>query len=375
MHGRWGEPVFRKNVKALDPGFDSEFDSVDEREWYRILEGFSDANIFQTWAYGAVTAGPRNIAHMLLKENGHVVAIAEARIAKLPGLPVGIAYVRWGPLWRRYESGARPDVFRQAVRALRNEFACGRGLVVRLLPLLFDSDDPCYGQILAEEGFSRSGDDAPSRTILMDLGSSLGEIREGMRAHWKRELKVAERKALEVVEGSGDELFEAMIEIHGEMLARKKFVEGSDINQFRQMQGQLPDRFKLGIMLCRSDLGPCAGLVWSAVGAAAIYLFGATGNVGMKSNGAYLLHWQLIERLKREGRAVYDLNGVNAVNNPGTYKFKADLAGINGREVAFLGQFESCANAVSRTVVGLAEGHRSVRKRVAQAARLRKLTR
>ena len=51
-------------------------------------------------------------------------------------------------------------------------------------------------RILAEEGFSPSDNDIRSRTVLMDLTPSLQELRDQMRPHWKRELRVAERKGL-----------------------------------------------------------------------------------------------------------------------------------------------------------------------------------
>lgn len=347
--------VASKKVRDLDPGYTSEVDRVNEQQWHEILGNFDDANIFQTWSYGVVTSGQRNVSRLLVKRNGDALAMAQARIAKVPGVNVGIAYVRWGPLWRRRGSEEKPEIFRQVVRALRNEFACKRGLVVRMLPVLFDTDSPCYAGILAEEGFTSLGGETKGRTILMDLSPPLEELREGMRPHWKRELKIAERKALDVSEGSGDDLFASVIDIYREMVSRKRFTEGSDISQFRLMQERLPESLKMRIMVCRSGTGVCAGVVCSAIGKAAVYLFGATSNLGMKSNGSYLLHWKLIEQLKHEGRTVYDLNGINPTMNPGTYKFKSDLAGSHGKDVLFLGQFESHASVISHGCVGIGE--------------------
>src|SRR5437660_5338455 len=137
-------------MRALDRRYTSSVDTVDEATWYRILGDFDDANIFQTWAYGVVTSGRRNLSHLLLKEDGNNVSVAQARIVRVPLTHVGIAYIRWGPLWRRRLTEERPELFRQVVRALRNEFACKRGLVLRLLPALFDTDPPCFAAILAE---------------------------------------------------------------------------------------------------------------------------------------------------------------------------------------------------------------------------------
>ena len=79
-----------------------------------------------------------------------------------------------------------------------------------------------------------------SRTILMDLSPSLDDLRQGLRPHWQRELKVADKQKLEIIEGREDELFEMFIEMYREMVARKKFSEPNDIKEFRTIQRQLP---------------------------------------------------------------------------------------------------------------------------------------
>src|SRR5207249_10232968 len=272
----------------------------------------------------------------------------QSRIVKLPFIDVGIAYIRWGPLWRLRNAGAKEETFRQAIRALRNEYVCRRGLVLRLFPLLFDDDAPSFLSILKEEGFPRSGEEKLHQTLLVDLSRSLGDLREGLRPHWHRYLKVAERNRLEVIEGDADEFFEMFIKIYRETVSRKRFVESYDINEFRSIQSLLPEKFKMKIMLCRSGDELCAGLVCSAIGKTAIYLFGATSNTGMKSRGSYLLHWKLIEGLKRDPRVtVYDLNGVNPKTNAGMYRFKNDLSGANGRHAYVLGRFDSHPHVLS----------------------------
>ncbi|HEY3044202.1 MAG TPA: peptidoglycan bridge formation glycyltransferase FemA/FemB family protein [Vicinamibacterales bacterium] len=346
-------------MRALAPGYTSEIDTVDQRSWHECLQDFDDANIYQTWSYGEVIGGARNMSHLVLRSGGRVVAVAQARIARLPLVNIGIAYVRWGPVWRYHGLGADVEVFRQALRALRNEFVCRRGLALRLLPVLFDDDSAPFATILAEEGFLPSAHEVHSRTILMDLTPSLQEVRDQMRPHWKRELKVAERKGLQIVQGTDDELFKTLIDLHQEMVSRKKFVEGNDINQFRLVQNRLPENLKMRIMLARSGAGACAGLICSAIGRTAVYLFGATGNIGLKSNGSYLLQWKLIENLKAEGCALYDLNGINPDKNPGTYKFKHDLGGTLGREVGFLGRFDAHASVLTDASLGFGDGVRS----------------
>jgi len=359
-------------MRALGAGYASEVDTVDERTWCHMLRQFDDAIICQTWSYDAVRCVREKISHLVLKEGGEIAAIAQCRIVKPPIIDAGIAYVRWGPLWRRRGIGAPVGTFRQAIRALRNEYACKRGLVVRVYPLLFDDGSSDFVSILREEGFSWLGKERRERTLLIDLSRPIEELRASLRPHWRRQLKSAERNGLEILEGSGDELFEMFTEIYRETVSRKGFLRPDDFGDFRSIQARLPDELKMRIMLCRSGQDVCAGLVCSAIGSTGIYLFGATSNSGLKSRGSYLLHWKLVEWLKHNRFAVYDLNGINPVTNPGTYRFKNDMCGEHGRDVAFFGRFESSANALSSSFVACGETlrttYRALRRAFAERA-------
>ena len=347
-------------MRGLDVAYSSEVDTLDDEMWYRLLGQFEDANIYQTWAYGLVRNGRQNISHLVLKDQDRVVAIAQCRIMKAPIIGAGIAYVMWGPLWRTRGGQTNVEVFRQAIRALRNEYALRRGLLLRIYPCCFEDEARYFMPILNEEGFGRVNDDKSARTILMDVTPSLDDLRKRLRPHWQRELKVAEKHKLEILEGVHDELFEQFIVMYKEMVARKKFLEPNDISEFRTIQSLLPDDFKMRIMLCRSSEGICAGLISSAIGGTAIYLFGATSGAGMKSRGSYLLQWKFIDWLQQQFVPQYDLNGINPETNAGTYKFKNDLAGEHGKDVRFLGRFESCESVVSYACANVGERLRSL---------------
>jgi hypothetical protein len=350
----------RQKLRALAAGYGSEIDTVNEHEWCQLLERFDDANIYQTWSYDKVRSGRKNVSRLLLKKNGVTVGIAQARIVKLPLIKAGIAYIRWGPLWRLRDEKADPETFRQAIRALHNEYACRRGLVLRLYPALCHEASSPLSSILGDEGFSLVGRERPDRTLLLDLNRPLPDLRASLRPHWHRYLKVAEKNELEIVEGHDDTLFEMFIGIYREMVARKGFLEPNDINEFRLIQSQLPERFRMKIMLCKSGGEVCAGVICSAMGTTGVYLFGATSNAGLKVRGSYLLHWRLIEWLKQCGFAIYDLNGISPLENPGTYKFKSDLCGKDGKDVFFLGRFDSCTNFLSDSVIGCGDRLRTI---------------
>ena len=46
--------------------------------------------------------------------------------------------------------------------------------------------------------------------------------------------------------------------------------------------------------------------------------------------------------------------------NPGGYTFKSGLAGKNGKDICYIGQFEACENPLSAVAVRTAESGRNV---------------
>lgn len=334
----------------------TEIESVDKDTWYKIINNFSDANIYQTWAYDEIRFGRNKMSHLILKNNDVVVAATQIRIVKIPIIGSGIAYVYWGPLWKVKNTKTNPDIFRQTIRALRNEYSVRRGLLLRIYPELFNDEAEIFLPILKEEGFGLVDEESPSRTLIIDLSHSLDELRKGFDAKWRGHLSKAERSTLEIIEGYDDKLFEMFISIYRELLERKKFAVPNDINEFRAIQKDLPEKYKMKIILCRYEGKLCVGAIMATIGQTAVYLFGATNETGMKSNGSYLIQWKFIEWLKAKQFTFYNLHGINPVTNPGGYIFKSGICGKkNGKDVLFLGKFEVCDNKLSALAVKYGE--------------------
>jgi hypothetical protein len=342
-------------IKELDVDYRAEVDCVDKDSWHEILKEFNDANIYQTWSYDSVRYGDDRISHMVLKKCGKVVAVAQARVVKIPFVSVGIAYVRFGPLWHLRGQGKDAIAFCQIIRALRNEYVIAKRMVLRILPFLFYDDSNMYSSVFEKEGYSRLFGDEVSRTILMDLTLPVEDLRRGLKEKWRYNLKQAEKKNFAIKEGVEDELFELFETVYKEMTERKQYVPSIEIAEYRSMQRDLPDNFKMHLIICLLDDVPCAGIICGAIGNTGIFLFGATSNNGLKSKGSYLLQWKAIEWLKHNNFTSYDLNGINPEKNPGTYQFKSGLSGKNGREGQFIGRFDTYNSGIDYLLITWAE--------------------
>ena len=58
---------------TLDPVWQVEVDRATPAEWSSMLDLFADANLYQTWSYGAVRWGRKNLSQLVLKRDGEVL--------------------------------------------------------------------------------------------------------------------------------------------------------------------------------------------------------------------------------------------------------------------------------------------------------------
>lgn len=329
-------------------------DDVTEVEWYNRLEQFGDASFYQTWAYGAVSWGDSQLSHLVLEPADGPAGLAQVRVVTLPVLRAGVAYVRWGPCAQRRGAPWDPDAWRQSLGALVAEYADRRGLLLRVIPNVYEEDDHAGAalEILREHGLERDAAIPAYRTIRVDLAPDPEAIRKRFDGKWRNQLNAAERRDLTVTEGTGDDLFGQFVDLYDEMMSRKQFETSVDVRAFRRIQQRLPDASKMLVLIAASNGVAQAGLVATAVSETGIYLLGATTSEGMKNKGSYLLQWQMMCRLRTVGCRWYDLGGINPETNPGVYHFKNGMGGIECRQ---LGRFSRGGSRLSTAAVHAAE--------------------
>lgn len=343
--------------------YQAEIDKVTETEWCELLDRFGDANIYQTWSYGAVRWGTKNLSHLILKRNGEVVGIAQVRIIRPTRFKLGIAYLRWGPAFHLRTQALNVDDVKAMAAALREEFVEDRGLYLEILPNAFsDSSRSAAFQSAFQRFDHRAGiSGGKYRTFVLDLLPALEELRKKLDKKWRNQLNAAERNDLRIVEGNGVEEYDVFCKLYDEMWERKQFESTVSIGEFRRIQEQLPKSQRMRIMLCLHGEQPVAGLVCSEMGDSCIYLLGATNDEGRNLKAAYLLHWSMIRSLKEKQVRYYDLGGINPAKNPGVYHFKC---GFNGADVTHISPLVACDSKLSAAFVQLGQVARSSRRRI-----------
>jgi hypothetical protein len=342
-------------MRPLPSDFRVEVDGVTGAAWHGLVSQFDDANIYQLWQLAETGRRADDVSRLVLRQGDEVVAAAELRLFCLPLTRSGVAYLRWGPLWRRTGRTPDPEHFRLALRALRTEYVERRGMVLRLNPRLFTGEHADRIESLTQEGYSLLPPASAEQTLIMDLSPTVEQLRAGMDKKWRNCLSKSEREGLTLESGTSDALFDLFTPIYDEMVQRKQFAPTADLARHRRIQATLPEDLKMGVIVARHQGRPCAGAIYSAIGDTALYLFGATNDVGMRTSGSYLVQWELLNTLKRHGIREYDLHGINAESNPGTYRFKKGLAGKHGREVSFVGPSQCFAPSLTNYSLLLAD--------------------
>jgi len=340
-------------------------DRIRREEWSALLPQFADASVYQTWEYGAVCWGDKQLSHLILKDAGNVVAMAQVRIVRVPVIGSGVAYVRWGPLWRKGDADL--SVFQAGMDALQDEYVKKRGLVLRVIPNVYSNDSfaDTTRATLQERGFALAADVSPYRTFRVDLSPTIEELRAGLHQRWRNKLKNGEKTGFKINIGTSAELYEQFAVAYEEMMARKKFETTVDIYEFQRIQSGLPDALKMTVLVCEKDGVVFNSLVVATGGDTGIYLLAATSNAGLEANGAFVLQWQAIEMIKQRGFRWYDLGGANPEKNPGGYQFKSGMSGV---EATQLGRFDCDANWISRVSVTSGERLKKMLKRKSEPA-------
>jgi lipid II:glycine glycyltransferase (peptidoglycan interpeptide bridge formation enzyme) len=348
----------KERAHMQSPGWQVEVDRATPAEWSQMLDLFDDANIYQTVAYGKVRWGGKNLSHLVLKQDGDVLAIAQLRVFRPTPLKFGIAYLRWGPLCERRGKRTDPEVHAKMARALEEEYVGKRRLLLRILPSAFAGSPRAEALESAFNTFDREPRTPGNaqRTLVLDLAPTLELLRRNLDKKWRNQLTRSEKNNLEITGGNGSEQYRRFCLIYDQMRKRKSFDSTLDVAEFGRIQENLTECHRMQVLICEEKGVPVAGLVASAMGDSAIYLLGATGDAGLNSKGAYLLQWSLVKWLKENGVRWYDLGGINPEGNPGVHHFKE---GLSGMDVCRTNPFVASGSAISTATfkAGLAMQH------------------
>jgi peptidoglycan pentaglycine glycine transferase (the first glycine) len=313
---------------------------ADKDRFNKHVAGSPLADVLQSWEWGEIKRETGWKPIRLLLERDDTVQGSCSMLLTRParGVPP-LAYAPRGPVLN-YE----PDEQLQAmIDGIRSEsrgafmFMCDpaiedRALEARVAERLMNR--------VAASGF---GGVQPKTVMVLDLEPDLEKIQAGFKSKWRYNIRLAERKGVEVREGTKDDI----PKFHDILLetARRDGFSVRGPRYFDSLWNNLAPNGKLKLFIADFGGEPIAGIMLFCMGPRAVYVYGASSNQHRNVMPNHLIQWQAIKWAKENGHSIYDFRGVSPVRNgepvdqslAGLNRFKE---GFGARYVEFAGQFD-----------------------------------
>jgi CelD/BcsL family acetyltransferase involved in cellulose biosynthesis len=264
-----------------------------------------------------------------------------------PLLPVGLGYLKFGPMWRPAGEPADRGVLARMLSALVEEYCRRRGHMLTVLPRPSPDFNEAEEQALREAGFRpREGQVDPLR-YLVDVSRDPKDQMASLGQKWRYNLRKALQNGLEVSLADPAEGIGEFAQMHREMVARKGIADRDAVEaRLNAMLSDLPSALRPTIAFVRKEGRALAGAVVGRTGDVPVYLFGASRDEALDLNAGYALQWWIVNWLREQGERWYDLGG--GAMEPRLEQFKRGLVGKAGRIHRMLPEHDHWAGVPGR---------------------------
>lgn len=328
-----------KLVPALDDLYCEVVDAPDAA-WDRMAAGFSDMCLEQTVAFAGSRFGTGRAIGLILREspNGEPLALALAVAAVIPVLGLGLAYVKFGPLWRRRGAPVQPENLTRMLEALKREFAQKRGLAVRIMPPADPGYETEWKEALAQTKFVFHGNVADPERYLVDLTLSEADQLKSLGSKWRNNLAKSAIQELEVREADLNAGMPEFLALYRGMLLRKQFDDRHGVGDLPAIAKAAGTALGMRLFLAYHARQPIVGSIIVGAGERIFVPFSATDERALELRAGYALRWAIIERLRGTEARWLDLGGTEG--DQGLKHYKLGNVGKRGRIAEIPGEFE-----------------------------------
>ena len=327
--------------------------AVSPEDWPETSQQFCDLTHEQSLTYSIAAAarvGARAEFMSIETAAGTPLAAMSARVRKIPGLGRGIAWIPSGPLILSGH-GCSPGIetLEVVLDALRNHYVRKAGHILRLrLPLPVNSQVGWVGDV-ALRGFALMEQATPYRTVLIDLTEPEDTLWKNLHGKWRNPLRNAMRSGIGIDYLPFAEGYARFLPLYDQVRQAKGFEPDIGPGFYKDLTG--PD-FEHDTLIAHKDGSDIGAITIGRTGRSAVYLFGATPEIGRKLNAGHLLMWQAILHAAKQGCEWLDLGGISETDNPSVARFKRRTG---GDEVTASGPYEARAEGMASASILMAE--------------------
>ncbi|MFA5131434.1 MAG: peptidoglycan bridge formation glycyltransferase FemA/FemB family protein [Patescibacteria group bacterium] len=270
------------------------------------INRLAGGEFLQTWAWGKLVAAEGEIIERWgATENNQVRAVMTVIKKHLFG-PFFYWYAPRGPIGEKI-----------AIEFLLTEFKKKKtgAIFLRLEPQELPTG-------LGLNHIKKSVALQPQKTLILDLSRSVEELLKAMHPKTRYNIKLAEKKGVEIVSGTAADFSEfwRLLTLTGER-------DGFRLHGAAHYQNLLNAPEFIKLYFARHEGKNIATGLFSFWGERVTYLHGASDNEARNLMAPYLLQWEIIKEAQKEAYKYYDFYGIDEVKWPGVTRFKLGFGG------------------------------------------------
>lgn len=173
------------------------------------------------------------------------------------------------------------------------------------------------------------------KTIWIDLRESREKLWGDLHKQWRYGVRAAERAGVVVEQSMAQEDIAGFFALCGEISRKKEFVfSGSEQLLALLLRTSSPDT-EARLFLARFEGKIAGGALVLRCGRSIHYFWGVTDRAFARQRPGEAVQWAVMEWALEQGLEIYDLEGIDPVNNPGVCAFKRKMG---GKEVVLPGK-------------------------------------
>ena len=299
------------------------------------------ADVLQAWEWGEVKRRSGWAARRyVVEDDGRIVASAQI-LARRPvrGTP-RLLYAPRGPVVADPQTEALDALVAEVRKTAGDAFVLKCDPPVEAGSAEASALERAGLAVAPSAGF---GGVQPKAVMVLDLEPDLEKILAGFHSKWRYNIRLAERKGVEVARAGRDELpvfYDLLVETarrDGFLIRGRRYFE--DLFDCLEPSGQI------AMFLARFQGDPIAGALCMGFGPRLTYVYGASSNAHRNVMPNHLTQWSMIRWAKQNGYRIYDFRGVSPVRDgkpteehlAGLNRFKE---GFGARYVEYAGTFD-----------------------------------
>jgi peptidoglycan pentaglycine glycine transferase (the first glycine) len=266
-------------------------------------------HVLQSWEWGEFKAAYGWRPTRLLCYRRHEPAAAASALVRKLG-PYSVCYVPKGPIVDFEDRELAGFVLDCLVQTARRQHA----IYVKIDPDI-PLENESARQLLRQHGFGPGENIQRPNTMMLDISGSEERILGRMKPKWRYNIRLAEKKGVDVVQGGPDD-FAAFYDVYKATGERDNFIVRP--YDYCRLEWQIfLDAGMASLWLARFEGQTLAAIMPFALGRRMWYFFGASSNLHRNLMPNHLLQWRAIQWGRSQGCTEYDMWGIPDVLEEG----------------------------------------------------------